>query len=94
MPLIHWGETKPHRYRDLYKQVREGFKAAGLYDREAKSGLHMCRRSSASHLLASGYDLKAVMELGGWSTIEAAQRYLVSTDPVKLAAVDSLVLDS
>ena len=92
VPLIYWGVNKPHRYRDLYKQIRDGFQKAELWDVDAKTGLHMCRRTFASHLLSAGHDLKTVMELGGWSTIEAAQRYLASTDELKLAAVDSLAL--
>ena len=93
VPLVYWGVHKPHRYRDLYKQIRAGFKNAGLWDVDAKTGLHMCRRTFASHLLSAGHDLKTVMELGGWSTIEAVQRYLASTDALKLAAVDSLALN-
>lgn len=93
VPLIYWGVHQPHRYRDLYKQIRAGFRIAGFKDADAKTGLHMCRRTFASHLLSAGHDLKTVMELGGWSTIEAVQRYLASTDALKLAAVDSLALD-
>ena len=90
IPLICWGVHKPHRYRDLYVQVRAGFQRAGIWDPDAKSGLHMCRRTFASHMLADGCDLKTVMELGGWSTIDAVQRYLSSTDELKLNAVDGL----
>ena len=89
-PLIYWGKTRPHRYTDLYVPVREAFKAAGLYSKENKSGLHMLRRSFASHLLTGGMDLKTVMEAGGWSTIEAVQRYLASTDERKRRAAELL----
>jgi len=92
-PLIYWGTTAPRRYRDLYVPVREAFKAAKIYSQEDKSGLHMCRRSFASHLLSGGTDLKTVMEMGGWSTIEAVQRYLASTNELKRRAAAILEVD-
>jgi len=79
-PFLYWGVTKPRRYTDLYVPVRAAFKEAGLYDPEDKPGLHMLRRSFASHLLSGGTDLQTVMAFGGWSTIEAVQRYLATTD--------------
>jgi hypothetical protein len=33
------------------------------------------------------------MELGGWSTIEAVQRYLASTDELKVGAMSLLDVD-
>ena len=92
-PLICWGVTKPRRYRDLYVPVREAFQAAGLWNKEDKSGLHMLRRSFASHLLAGGMDLKTVMEMGGWSSIEAVERYLASTEKLKRRAARILEVD-
>ncbi len=92
-PLIYWGNTKPRRYADLYVPVREAFKRANVYSKLDKSGLHMCRRSFASHLLSGGADLKTVMEMGGWSTIEAVQRYLASTDELKRRAAGILEVD-
>jgi integrase/recombinase XerD len=92
-PLICWGVTKPRRYRDLYVPVREAFQAAGLHRKEDKSGLHMLRRSFASHLLSGGMDLKTVMAMGGWSTIEAVERYLATTDVLRRRAARILELD-
>jgi integrase/recombinase XerD len=92
-PLIYWGARKPHRYLDLYVPVREAFKRAGIYSKADKSGLHMCRRSFASHLLSGGTDLKTVMEMGGWSSIEAVQRYLASTTELKRRAAAILEVD-
>ena len=92
-PLICYGVTRPYRYRDLYEPVREAFKAANIYSQTDKSGLHMCRRSFASHLLSGGTDLKTVMEMGGWSTIEAVQRYLASTTELKRRAAGLLEVD-
>jgi integrase len=92
-PLIYWGTTAPRRYRDLYVPVREAFKAAKIYNQQDKSGLHMCRRTFASHLLSGGTDLKTVMEMGGWSTIEAVQRYLASTTEIQRRAAALLEVD-
>jgi site-specific recombinase XerD len=93
-PLIYWTvegrPDEPLRYRDLYKPVRAAFKAANLWSKEAKSGLHMLRRSFASRMLGSGVDLATLKELGGWSTIEACQRYLTSTTQRKRDAVATL----
>ena len=89
-PLVCWGVSAPRRYRDLYEPVRAAFQAAGLHNKANKSGLHQCRRTFASHLLTGGADLKTVMELGGWSTIEAVQRYLASTDELKVGAMSLL----
>jgi site-specific recombinase XerD len=71
----------------LNTAVRETFEKAGLYDRSRKTGLHMLRRTFASTLLANGADLKTVMELGGWSSLEVVQRYLASTDELKRGAI-------
>lgn len=92
-PLICWGITSPRRYLDLYVPVREAFQRARLWNKADKSGLHMCRRSFASHLLSGGTDLKTVMEMGGWSTIEAVQRYLASTNDLKRRAAGLLEVD-
>lgn len=70
--------------------VRAAFKAAGLYTREDRPGLHMLRRTFASNLLGGGVDLATVMELGGWSNLATVQRYLASTDERKRSAVEVL----
>jgi hypothetical protein len=44
-------------------------------------------------LLSGGTDLKTVMEMGGWSTIEAVQRYLASTNDLKRRAAGLLEVD-
>jgi integrase/recombinase XerD len=93
-PLLYRkNRTGCQPYNNLFMQVRDAFKAADLYDRDLKSGLHMLRRSFASHLLGGGVDLKTVCDLGGWSTIEACQRYLTSTSELKLNAVSVLDFD-
>jgi integrase/recombinase XerD len=71
----------------LAKEVREAFQRLGLWNLEAKPGLHMLRRSFASELLGKGADLRTVMEICGWSSIAVAERYLASTDDRKRAAV-------
>jgi hypothetical protein len=40
----------------------------------------MCRRTFARRLLSAAHDLNTVMDLDSWSTIEAVQQYLASTD--------------
>ncbi len=92
-PLIYWGVTSPRRYLDLYEPVRAAFKRARVYSKEDKSGLHMCRRTFASHLLSRGQDLKHVMDAGGWSTIEAVQRYLASTSDLMRRGAGLLEVD-
>ncbi|MBJ17816.1 MAG: site-specific integrase [bacterium] len=49
--------------------------------------MRLLRRSFASHLLDGGIDLITVCAIGGWSTIEACQRYLATTDELKPDAV-------
>ena len=90
-PFLYWGKARPKPYRDLYAQVRQGFQAIGMWRGvEGKTGLHMCRRSFASRLLEQGESLATVKEMGGWSTIEACERYLTSTTAVKVNAVAGL----
>ncbi len=77
-------------YRSAASAVRSAFKAAGLYNTDAKPGLHQLRRSWASALLANGVDVETVRELGGWVDLATVQRYLASTDGLKRRAVASL----
>ena len=75
----------------LYVAVREAFRGAGLYT--ARPGLHKLRRTFASRLLARGADVNTVRELGGWADLTTTQRYLVSSDDAKRAAVNKLIGD-
>ena len=70
--------------------VRRVFEAAGLYDPSAKPGLHMLRRSFASHALAAGADVETVRVLGGWASLAVVQRYVASSTDMKRAAVERL----
>jgi integrase/recombinase XerD len=72
----------------LYAEVREAFRAAGLYAN--RPGLHKLRRTFASRLLAGGADVNTVRELGGWADLVTTQRYLVSSDASKRRAVELL----
>lgn len=65
--------------RSVAPPVREIFKSTGLYDPDAKLGLHQLRRTWASMVARTG-DLPALMRLAGWADLAAAQRYLGTTD--------------
>jgi integrase len=74
------------------REVRQAFIDAGLYNRDSRPGLHMLRRSFASHALKFT-DIETVRELGGWSELGVVQRYVASSGPRKRAAVERLVFD-
>ena len=57
---------------------------------DGKTGLHVCRRSFASRLLEQGESLATVKEMGGWSTIEACERYRSSTTAIKVRVAAGL----
>ena len=74
----------------LCKAVKAVFKDAGLADTKRRPGLHLLRRTFASHALANGTDIETVRELGGWASLEVVQRYVRSSDGLKRAAVERL----
>ena len=75
----------------LCAAVRQIFKDANLYHPEDRPGLHMLRRSFASHALARHADIETVRELGGWSDLAVVQRYVASTEHLKREAVERLL---
>jgi site-specific recombinase XerD len=75
----------------LCAAVRTVFKAADLYDRTRKIGLHMLRRSFCSHSLSRGASIEAVRAMGGWSSLAVIQRYAVSVEDEQRRAVERLV---
>lgn len=74
---------------NLFEDMRKTWEAAGLYDREARSGLHMLRRTWAT-ALAGVTDLETLRQLGGWADLVTVQRYLSSTDDRKRDAIRNL----
>ena len=56
---------------DLWRIVRRHGKAAGL----GRVHPHQIRHSFATHLLASGADLRAIQELLGHASLKTTQRY-------------------
>ena len=74
----------------LCATVRAAFKKADLYRPEDRPGLHMLRRSFASHALARQTDIQTVRELGGWSCLAVVERYVTSTEQLKRTAVARL----
>ncbi len=74
----------------LCAAVRKVFQGADLYEPSAKPGLHMLRRSFASHALAAGADVETVRVLGGWASLAVVQRYVASSTDLKRAAVERL----
>jgi integrase len=71
-------------------EIRQLFKDAGLYDREARPGLHMLRRTWATSCLAAGATLVDLMQMAGWANLEVAQGYLAGMQGLKRAVIDSL----
>ncbi len=69
--------------------VREVFKAAGLYNPDAKPGLHSLRRTWATGLLDFA-DIETVKQLGGWNNLTTVQRYITSSDERKRSAISKL----
>jgi len=72
--------------KSIYRQVREAFRGAGFYNVDARSGLHMLRRTWASLLLEKGATLEEVRALGGWADLKTVQRYVASTDAARRGA--------
>lgn len=52
--------------------------------------LHTLRHTFASRLVMSGADLKTVMELGGWSSLEMIQRYAHLSEGHKSEAIEKI----
>jgi integrase len=73
-----------------HEPIRKAFQAAGLYDPEAKPGLHSLRRTWATALLGASVDIETVRQLGGWSDLVTVQRYVTSTDDRKRLAIAAL----
>jgi integrase/recombinase XerD len=74
----------------LHREIRDTFKAAGLWDPARKPGMHMLRRTFASNLLLSGVDVQTVRELGGWADIATVQCYVVSNLDAKRRAISGV----
>jgi integrase len=89
MAWLFPGVEKGMPRTSLYEPIREVFQACGLWDRSKKSGLHMLRRTFASAMLKKA-DLQTVKELGGWSSISVLERYTVSDDETRTAAIASV----
>ncbi len=52
---------------------------------------HTLRHSFASRLVMSGADIRTVMELGGWSSLEMVQRYSHLSQGHKAVAVERMI---
>jgi integrase len=78
------------RRRYVWEPVKAIFEAAGLYDPEARPGLHMLRRTWATQCLAGGASIADIMKMAGWASLAVAQRYIASTDAGKRAAIAAL----
>lgn len=75
--------------RGAHDKVRAVFEAAGLYDPEAKPGLHQLRRTWATLMLGHA-DVETVRQLGGWRDLVTVQSYVTTTDDRKRAAIAGL----
>lgn len=75
--------------RGAHEPVRAAFEAAGLYDAEAKPGLHQLRRTWATLMLGHA-DVETVRQLGGWRDLVTVQSYVTTTDDRKRAAIAGL----
>jgi integrase len=63
--------------------VKLGRKAGGV-------SFHCLRHTGASRMLEAGFDVKTVMEIGGWKSLTILQRYLHPTDATKRRAVEAI----
>lgn len=89
-PLFQSSTWRGEPVAHFYVNVRAAFKAANLYSKDAKSGLHQLRRTAASFMLQGGCDIETLRALFGWSELSTAQRYLASTEDSRKAAVKAL----
>lgn len=89
-PLFQSSTWRGERVANFYVQVRQAFKEAGLYSKDAKSGLHQLRRTAASYMLQGGCDIETLRSIFGWSELSTAQRYLSSSEEARKAAVRAL----
>lgn len=70
-------------------RVRQWFDEAEQ-DTGIKLWPHLLRHSFATDLIARGADMRAVQELGGWSSLEMVSRYASVSDRRKREAVELL----
>jgi integrase len=89
-PWLFPGSTPEAPMWSMTLEIRVVFRAADLYDRANKPGLHQLRRTWATELLGRGADIETVRQLGGWADLTTVQRYVGSTDSRKRAAIELL----
>jgi site-specific recombinase XerD len=73
-------------FRSVKTVFRTACKRAGLVGVSP----HVLRHTFASRLVMSGVDLKTVMELGGWSSLEMIQRYAHLSASHKAEAIERI----
>lgn len=66
-----FGSPAPFTQRQMERPIERACKRAGL----RSVGWHALRHTFASHLVMRGVSLKAIQELGGWSSLTMVLRY-------------------
>jgi integrase len=76
----------------IQKMFDRACKRADLVLGRKEGGLsfHCLRHTGATRMLASGADVKTVMEIGGWKNLKVMARYLHPTDDRKRDAVEAV----
>jgi integrase len=76
-----------------YRSIRTAFQTACRRAGLAGITPHVLRHTFASRLVMAGVNLRAVQELGGWSSLDLVQRYAHLNDAHKADAVERISAD-
>ena len=82
-------EPYPYRVRDMFTaackraKIQTGRNSGGV-------GFHTLRHTGATRMLEAGVDVKTVMRLGGWKSLDILERYLHPTDEAARTAVEAI----
>jgi site-specific recombinase XerD len=71
-----------------YRSIRTAFATACRRAGLTSVTPHVLRHTFASRLVMAGVNLRAVQELGGWSSLDLVQRYAHLSDAHKAEAVE------
>lgn len=86
------GQTKT-AFNGMKRRLVARLRAEGRHaeaDLVAQVTPHWFRHNLATHLLASGVDLRSIMSQGGWETMESVQTYTHQVPETQRAAVNAL----
>jgi integrase len=88
LPAVRTHRVWPYSYLQMRRLVEAAKDGCGLSD----SGItiHVCRHTAASKMASKGVALAQIMKYGGWSSLQAVQRYLHLTTESMNACIEAL----